>query len=55
MALINQLDNAARGSVRMKEVIRGLGPPWMGEQISEIDQQQQCYFINPRMVSLEVL
>lgn len=43
------------GPVWMKEVMRGLGPPWMGEQISEIDQQQQCYFISPCMASLEVL
>lgn len=42
------------GSVRMKEVMRGLGPSWMGEQISQIDQQLQCYFINPRLVSLGV-
>lgn len=42
-------------SVRMKEVTGGLGPSWMGEQISEIDQQQQCcYFVSPHMVSLEV-
>lgn len=43
------------GPAWIKEVMRGLGPPWMGEQISEIDQWQQCYFISPCMVSLEVL
>lgn len=34
------------GLMRMKEVMRGLGPSWMGEQISVIDQQQQYYFIS---------
>lgn len=41
------------GSVEMKGAMRGLGTSWLGEQISEIDQQ--CYFIGPHMVSMEVL
>lgn len=43
------------GSERMEEVRRGLGPSRMGEQISEIDQQQQCNSISQRMVSLKEL
>lgn len=43
------------GSERMTEVRRGLGPSRMGEQISEIDQQQQCNSISQRMASLKEL
>ncbi len=55
MTLINQPDNAACGLSADERGHGGLGPSWMGEQISEIDQQQQCYFISSYMVSLEVL
>lgn len=38
------------GSVRM-----AMAGGWDGPSISESDQQQQCYFISPCKVSVEVL
>jgi len=37
IALINQLDKAACGiRADEKKIMRGLGPSWVGEQISEL-------------------
>lgn len=51
MGLINQLDDAACGLGADGNGREGGGGP----SISQSDQQQQCYFISPCKVSVEVL